>query len=375
MRAATDDTPSKYEYVLVLMDDFSRFTELVPAAQADADTVAVALCDWFKRYGIVRHWQSDQGTHFLNAVLDRVKVLLRAQHHFTAAYAPWSNGVVERRNKELREMLSLRMLEARLPEEQWPYALPAVNASLNTCPSPALAGYSPMEVFLGRKPERQLDLLYNPARKEWLTVAPDSAGVRQQVAKVQQLLAQAKEQVGQQRARKHVVDDGVPVDFTVGDYVLTAMVGAPTRDKTRPLWGGPAVVVSQQSIGHYTVKDIATGDTREYNARHLKRYADKDLVVTDQLREFAAYASRGLAIDRVLDHRWAGDACELLVAWEVLDDSEQPTSWEPMASVMRFATQAVKAYVHSVPAGTERSWLARYFGNGGEAPPGARRPL
>lgn len=32
---------------------------------------------------------------------------LQAKHHFTVAYAPWSNGQVERKNRDVRDTVSV----------------------------------------------------------------------------------------------------------------------------------------------------------------------------------------------------------------------------------------------------------------------------
>jgi hypothetical protein len=53
VRDTTEGTPGGYKYVLVLLDGFSKFVELVPAVTDDAQTVVIALLDWFKRFGVV----------------------------------------------------------------------------------------------------------------------------------------------------------------------------------------------------------------------------------------------------------------------------------------------------------------------------------
>ena len=90
--------------MLVLKDGFSKFVNLVPVISANTDSVVLALLDWFKLFGIVQRWCSDQGSHFLNAVMALLAQKLRIHHHLTAVYAPWSNGQVERVNREFHEL-------------------------------------------------------------------------------------------------------------------------------------------------------------------------------------------------------------------------------------------------------------------------------
>ncbi|MDR3425806.1 DDE-type integrase/transposase/recombinase, partial [Silvimonas sp.] len=107
VRAADASTDHEYQYTLVIMDGFSRFVELVPSARADASTAVNALIGWFSRYGRVHTFVSDQGSHFNNRVMKMLRDALGISHHFTAVYAPWSNGRVERVNREIRELLTM----------------------------------------------------------------------------------------------------------------------------------------------------------------------------------------------------------------------------------------------------------------------------
>ncbi len=60
-------------YVLILKDDLSGYVWLVPAADADADTVADALLRWFAAFGVVKTWLSDRGSHFKNEIVRLLK--------------------------------------------------------------------------------------------------------------------------------------------------------------------------------------------------------------------------------------------------------------------------------------------------------------
>lgn len=55
-----------FKYVLVIKDDFSSFTWLVPCESADAEATVDALVSWFSSFGTVTQWVSDQGSHFKN---------------------------------------------------------------------------------------------------------------------------------------------------------------------------------------------------------------------------------------------------------------------------------------------------------------------
>jgi transposase InsO family protein len=92
------DTRDKY--LLILNDDLSGYVWLLSSPNADSETTADALVRLFSSFGVVRTWVSDQGSHFKNKTIEKVRRALRSQHHFTTAYTPWANGTVERACRE-----------------------------------------------------------------------------------------------------------------------------------------------------------------------------------------------------------------------------------------------------------------------------------
>jgi transposase InsO family protein len=357
VRDTTEGTPGGYKYVLVLMDGFSKFVELVPAVTDDAQTVVNALLDWFKRFGVVNFWVSDRGTHFTAAVMAGLRTALGAHHHFTATYAAWSNGQVERVNRKLRETLSAMRMEAGLTEDQWPRLLPLVNAALNRTPTETLAGHCPMQVFVGRDPGPPLDVMFRPDVPQVVDLRDVREKCEQHVIELSGMLDSIWTQVSAKAPRKRGAPPGTRVvDFSVGEYVLVARPDAKLKDKTKPLWYGPALVTGQINERVFNVKDVSSGHEKEMHAQYLKRYADKDLTLTDEVLDFAAIGGDGFVIDYVREHRWIKGKVELLVCWEGFPDGE-PT-WESMNSILEDAPTTVNTYVKSIVPEEERRRVA-----------------
>ncbi|KAE8877505.1 hypothetical protein PF003_g38398 [Phytophthora fragariae] len=135
------------KYVLVLKDGMSGYVELVACLQATADTAYRALIDWFKRFGVVHQWASDQGAHFRNQIIEQLQRALGEHHHFVTAYTPWANGTVEVVNREVLKAMKALLSERRLSVRDWPALFPVVQAALNGMPADRLGGTTPLTAF------------------------------------------------------------------------------------------------------------------------------------------------------------------------------------------------------------------------------------
>ncbi len=116
-------------YVLVWVDHFSRFTVLAPLPNKSATTVAHALLSHFIcPYTTPRALLSDNGTEFKNQILQDVCNPFSIKQTFITAHHPASNGLVERTNIQILEIL--RHLAGKF-HDSWEDLLSHVAASIN----------------------------------------------------------------------------------------------------------------------------------------------------------------------------------------------------------------------------------------------------
>ena len=164
-----------------------------------------------------------------------------------------------------------------------------INHAINASPSTALGGLSPFTVFTGRQPSSPLDVVFDRIKHNISTVIPTAAVIQTHTSKLSKTLHELHQKVAAHKPRKKQPRSGeTPVDFDVGDYVLTTQPRT-IRDKTIPTWTGPVLVIGTVNERVYKVQDIMTGRIQEKHADQLKRFADKDLTVTTQLRNFIAH--------------------------------------------------------------------------------------
>uniref|UniRef100_A0A3Q1FAR5 Integrase catalytic domain-containing protein n=1 Tax=Acanthochromis polyacanthus TaxID=80966 RepID=A0A3Q1FAR5_9TELE len=90
------------KYCLVVIDAFSKWVEIYPTKDNTAITVAKALCNhYFPTYSILAIIRSDNGTHFVNAIMTHCSQTLGFTLKNHCAYHPQSAGLVERMNVSL----------------------------------------------------------------------------------------------------------------------------------------------------------------------------------------------------------------------------------------------------------------------------------
>lgn len=92
---------------MVIADYFTKWTEAVPLRDQEAATVASALIDRFiSVFGVPKEIHSDQETNFESGLCKEICELLNMEKTRTTPFSPKSDGMVERANQTIQNMLS-----------------------------------------------------------------------------------------------------------------------------------------------------------------------------------------------------------------------------------------------------------------------------
>ncbi len=263
-----------HEHILVIVDYATRYPEAVPLRKATAKNIAHELFLFFSRVGIPAEILTDQGTPFMSRLMADLCRLLRVKQLRTTVYHPQTDGLVERFNQTLKQMLRRVAAEDK---RDWDLMLPYVLFGIREVPQ-ASTGFTPFELLFGRQPRGLLDV----AKEAWEQQQPTPqrsliehvAEMRQRIDRVMPLVREhlAKAQQAQQR---HYDRAAQPREFQTGDRV---MVLVPTAAcKFLATWKGPYTVVEKDRSS-----DVPSAPTGEKEPRAVVSYKLTEEVGGDQ---------------------------------------------------------------------------------------------
>ena len=272
-----EKTKEGYEYIVSVVDHFSKWVELYPAHEASAAEAARALYEHYSRFGVPKWLTSDRGSSFVNELIKRFHERVGVSHELSTAYSHEENGVVERTNKEVNRFIADVLYNRRKENNQWQEDLPGVRRILNT-KQKANTGFSPAFILYAGA----LDLdseLFKQAEKEVKRIPLDRADWNDWLEAREHLQQRVAEKVKalleEQAQLKVLADSGVRTEFPVGSLVLKKHPEG-KASKFDKRWAGPYRVteVKDQS---YKLLDIGNGKTLPWcNIHVLREYHHDD---------------------------------------------------------------------------------------------------
>ena len=234
-----------YQYILVIMDHYTRFAQAYATHDKSAKTAADKLYDGFiMRFGFPETIHHDQGGEFENKLFYNLEKLSGIRHSRTTPYQPQGNGQVERFNRTLLSML--RALSEK-QKSRWRDHLNKVFHAYN-CTRHDSTGFSPFYLMFGRAPRLPIDIMFGLKPPVGYSTYPEYVrNWRRAMKEAYDLVsAHAKKSalLGKQQYDKKVKHDTALCE---GDRVLVRNMterGGP--GKLRPYWEQEIYVVTQK---------------------------------------------------------------------------------------------------------------------------------
>ncbi|GFT71345.1 hypothetical protein TNCV_4349911 [Trichonephila clavipes] len=188
------DSAHGNKWIIVCTDYSTRYaiTKALPTAEVD-EIAKFLLEEIVLRHGAPRVIITDRGAAFRSRLVSSLVDLCNIDHRFTTAYHPQTNGLTERFNKTLADMLSMYV---DVEQKNWDEILPFVTFAYNTAKQET-TGFTPFYLLHGREAETTLDTMLpfcpNDFDDNNITKIAARAEESRQLARVHTLRAQDKD--------------------------------------------------------------------------------------------------------------------------------------------------------------------------------------
>ncbi len=141
-------TPRGTEYILMMVDQFTKQVECVPLSSQTAEVTAKAAIDhFFSRFGYAFELFSDQGRNFESKLFAALCKALHIHKTRTTPYRPSANGQVERYNRTLMDAVRCYIEKS---QNQWDLHLQQIAGALRSAVN-RNTGYTANKLMLGRE--------------------------------------------------------------------------------------------------------------------------------------------------------------------------------------------------------------------------------
>ena len=262
------------KYILVVSDYFTKWVEAYPMKDMEAQTVAeIFVTEFVSRMGVPMIVHSDQGRNFESRLFRQMCNLFGIKKTRTTAFRPASNGLVERFNRTLNEMICTTVRECPLT---WDKRVHLLTMAYRGTPHES-TGFSPNFMVYGRELFMPIDVMMG---------LPESSG-EDELDYVQSLRRRLEE--AYEVAREHLKVDAIrqkryydvranEKPYEPGDLVWTANKSRKKGrcPKLQMRWLGPFVVLKRLNDVTYQVK-MSEKDVKIIHYDLLKPYEGRDI--------------------------------------------------------------------------------------------------
>jgi transposase InsO family protein len=265
------------KWIIVCTDYLTRYAITKALPTADASEVAKFLVEEvILKHGAPRAMISDRGKVFQSKLVAEIISLCQVNHKMTTAYHPQTNGLTERFNKTLADMLSMYV---DIDHKDWDSFLPFVTFAYNTAKQDT-TGFTPFFLLHGREAETTMDTMFpfypDDSYDDYVDHLLTKAEEARQLARTRTLIAQDREQ--ERYNTKHR-----PVTYRPGElvWVFTPVRKVGLSEKLLRRYFGPYKVLRRLSAVNYEVEDFDP-DSRRRRRRdvvhvlRMKPYNDPD---------------------------------------------------------------------------------------------------
>ncbi|XP_055633272.1 uncharacterized protein K02A2.6-like [Toxorhynchites rutilus septentrionalis] len=245
--------------LLVIVDYFSRFTEVIIMRQITATLTVKALHETFCRFGMPESIKSDNGPQFISTEFQEFCRQFDIDHRKTTPYWPQANGEVERLNRSIGKRLKISQ---ETLGSDWQWDLRTFVLMHNSTPH-STTGIAPSILMFGRKLKDKLPGL--------LMKCPKVLEEIQDRDRVQKM--KGAEYADHRRMAKQN-------DIEKDDIVITKRIQKENKLST-PFHPEEFTVISRNG-SNVTLKSKESGKIINRNVSHLKKLVSDEKPIANE---------------------------------------------------------------------------------------------
>ncbi len=239
-------------YLVVFIDHFTKYPEAFATADQTAGTIARLLFEGICcRHGAPAVLLSDRGSNFLSRLVQELCKIMDIRKATSTPYAPQTQGLVERLNRSLQDLLA-KMVKNDQPswDQYLPQALLAIRSAIQ-----ATTGESPHYLLYGQDIRLPIDRAFHYSTPFYADV--DDLPY---IEALQHRLTNAWRHVHNRQQAQQEREPGEEHnlhDVKVGDFVLLKIPNYPGRAAKLGLtWSGPFEVVHVHVNNNIDIQDL-----------------------------------------------------------------------------------------------------------------------
>jgi len=267
-------TPEGNKYILVISDYFTKWVEAYPMKNMEAHTVAeIVVTQFISRMGVPMIIHSDQGRNFESKLFQQMCVLLGVKKTRTTAFRPASNGLVERFNRTLNEMICTTVKEGPVT---WDKRVHLLTMAYRGTPHES-TGLSPNFMVYGRELYMPIDVMMGQPEREVESELEYTRGLRDRLEEAYDV-AREHLKVDAVRQKRYYDLRAHEKPYEAGDLVWTMNKSRKKGrcPKWQMRWLGPLVVLKRLNDVTYLVK-LSERDEKVIHYDLLKPYEGRDI--------------------------------------------------------------------------------------------------
>lgn len=250
-------------YLLLIVDSFTKFTWAVPVRTTKAGEVIKALMNIFSLFGFPKRIVSDSGSCFKSKAFKQFCLENQIKHIVNAVACPRANGQVERYNRTLLDSLNTSVED----ERDWDTSVPQITWGLNNLQN-ASTGFTPYR------------LMFRASRSRYQGMGSNNIDDEGKAEEIKKTAANNLERSSENMRKYFNAKRKPPTKYKVNELVLwkgAADRNITVRRKLKEKYSGPYKISKVVGNDRYVITSLK-------GIKGYKRF--QALVSSDSLKRF-----------------------------------------------------------------------------------------